>query len=156
MAISTKDIVDKFGTQVQVDDTTTSAVADGSFSVAADTSTWTNVDDAPMANFAFTGTFSVAPDDGATVELYARPMNVRSTLDNVAPGSGATAGNRHTYLGAFPIDNVTTQQTVTLDAGLPNTKSQQEYEFYIRNNAGQSLSASWLLYLTPKTVGPHA
>ena len=60
------------------------------------------------------------------------------------------------YLGAFPVKNVTTAQYIPLDVVLPNTKTSQGYDFYIRNNGGQTISAGWDLYVTPKTYGPHA
>lgn len=151
MEIGADSLVEFFGTQ----DTVTSgssSVTDGSFSVAGDITTWTNDDDAPMASVVFEGTYSVSPTASSSVNLYARLMNIQSTNDQNAPD----ANFQHVYLGSFPLNDVTTAQYTAIDVRLPNTKTSQEYEFYIENNGGQTLSAGWDLYVTPKTYGPHA
>ena len=151
MAISTDDGIEKFGTQDTVT-SSSSSVADAAFSVAADVSTWTNDDDAPAAAVVFSGTYSTAPDANSSVDLLARLMNIDSTNDALEPD----ANNTHVWLGSFPLDDTTSAQYVPIDVPLPNTKSSQEYDFYIQNNGGQTLSSSWTLKVTPKTLGPHA
>lgn len=151
MAIGTDAVIEFFGTQGTVT-SSSSAVTDGSFSVAGDITTWTNNDDAPIAAVVFEGTYSVAPDANSSVNLYARLMNVQSTNDQEAPD----ANYQHTYLGSFPLNDVTTAQYTSIVVTLPNGKTSQEYDFYIENNGGQTLSAGWDLYVTPKTYGPHA
>jgi hypothetical protein len=151
MAISTDALIEFFGTQDTVT-SLSSSVTNGSFSVAGDVTTWTNDDDAPMASVVFEGTYSVAPDANSSVNLYARLMNIQSTNDQDAPD----ANYGHVYLGSFPLNDVTTAQYISIDVTLPNTKTSQEYEFYIENDGGQTLSAGWDLYVTPKTYGPHA
>jgi hypothetical protein len=151
MAIGSNSAIEFFGTQDTVT-STSSAVTDGSFSVAGDITTWTNDDDAPAAAVVFEGTYSVAPDVNSTVSLFARLMNIQSTNDQEIPDSNF----QHTYLGSFPLNDVTTEQFVAIEVGLPNTKSSQEYDFYIQNNAGQTVSAGWDIHVTPKTIGPHA
>lgn len=151
MAISTDALIEFFGTQDAVT-SGSSAVTDGSFSVSGDITTWTNDDDAPMAAVVLEATYSVAPGANSSVSLYARPMNIQSTNDQDAPD----ANFQHVYLGSFPLNDVTSAQYITLDVTLPNAKTSQEYEFYIENNGGQTLSAGWDLYVTPKTYGPHA
>lgn len=151
MAIGTNSAVEYFGTTDTVT-SSSSALVDGGFSSSADVITWVNDDDAPIAAFLFEAAFAVAPSANSFVNLYARPMNVSGVNDSDVPD-----GNfNHVYLGAFPINNVTTRQYVSIDARLSNLKSSQEYEFYIENNAGQTLSAAWVLKVTPKTIGPHA
>lgn len=149
MAISTDAAIDFYGTQDTVT-SSTAAVTDGSFSAQEDT--WTNDDDAPVASIVFAGTYSTAPDANSQVHLYARLLNIQSTNDQITPD----ANFEHVYLGSFPLDDTTSAQYVSIDVRLPNTKTSQEYEFYIRNAAGQTLGAGWNLYVTPKTVGPHA
>lgn len=151
MAISTDSAIDFFGTQDTVT-SSSSSVADGAFSVTADITQWTNDDDAPSASMTLEATYATAPDANSSVNLYARLMNIQSTNDQDVPD-----GNyQHTYLGSFPLNNVTTAQYIAIDVPLPNAYSSQVYEFYIENNGGQTISAGWDLYVTPKTIGPHA
>ena len=80
-------------------------------------------------------------------------MNIADTTkDADAPN----ADIQREFLGAFVLDNVTTEQVIAVQVALPNNKSSQEYEFYIENQGGQTISAGWSLQITPKTIGPHA
>lgn len=151
MAISTDSAIEFFGTQDTVT-SSSSAVTDGSFSVAADVVDWVNDDDAPVATVILESTFSVTPTANTVVDLYARLLNIQSTNDQEIP----TANYQHRYLGSFPVKDQNTIQRTAIDVGLPNVDTSQTYEFYIRNNAGQTMSAGWNLYVTPKTIGPHA
>ena len=151
MAISTDSAVEFFGTQDTLG-TSSATVADAAFSVASDLSTWTNDDDAPRASVTALIDYAVAPDVNSVVNLYLRLLNTQSTNDNEIPDANFT----HTYVGSFPVNDVTTNQYVTIDISLPNGKSSQEYEFYIENQTGQTIQAGWDLYVTPKTIGPHA
>ncbi len=149
MAIGTDSAIDFFGTQ----DTITGSgatVVDGAFGAAA--TTWTNDDDAPMASMILEATYNVAPDANSSVDLFARPLNIQSTNDGDVPD----ANFGHVYLGPFPLNDVTGAQYIAIDIRLPNTKTGQEYNFYIENNGGQTISSTWGLYITPKTIGPHA
>lgn len=151
MAIGTNDLIDKFGTQDEVSVASPSAITNNSFSVAGDVSAWTNDDDAPAAMATLECTFGTAPTLGSNVNLYARLLNVVSTSDQVVP----SASFLHTFLGAFPVDDVTATQLITLEIPLPNASTSQQYEFYLENRTGQTMSAGWSLYITPKTLGPH-
>ena len=151
MAISTDALVEFYGTQDTLG-TSSATVADAAFSIAGDLSTWTNDDDAPMASITALIDYSVAPDANSGVSLYCRLLNTISTNDSEIPDANYT----HTYLGRFPVNDVTTNQYITIDVALPNGKTSQEYEFYIQNNTGQTIQASWDIYVTPKTYGPHA
>ena len=152
MAIGTDDFVEKFGTQVAADDGSTSSVANDAFSVAADITTFTNALDAPFAAAVLESTFSVAPAAGTVVELFARLLNIIGTSDATVPD----ADFPHKLIGSFPIDTVTTSQAFQIEFKLPNGKSGQEYEFSIRNHAGQTMSAGWGLDVTPIAIGPKA
>tara|TARA_R110002096_G_C14661910_1_gene728364 strand:+ start:50001 stop:50456 length:456 start_codon:yes stop_codon:yes gene_type:complete len=151
MAIGTDAAVEFFGTQDTLG-TSSAAVADAAFSVAGDLSTWTNDDDSPMASVILLANFSVAPDANSSINLYLRPLNIESTNDGDVPD----ANFLHMFAGSFPLNDVTTAQYITITVGLPNTKTSQEYEFYVQNDSGQSLPAGWDIYVTPKTIGPHA
>jgi len=151
MAISTDALIEFFGTQDTLG-TSSAAVADAAFSVAGDLSTWTNDDDAPRASVTLLANYSVAPDANSVINLYVRPLNIQSTNDQEIPDANFT----HTYVGSFPVNDVTTAQYVAIDITLPNAYTSQQYEFYVENTTGQSLPAGWDLYVTPKTYGPHA
>lgn len=150
MAIETNSAIHFFGTQDTLG-TSSAAVADDAFSIAGDLSTWTNDDDAPMASVTLLANFSVAPTANTVCNLYLRPLDVQSTNDGTVPD----ANFQHMYAGSFPLNDSTVAQYITIDIALPNAYTSQQYEFYIENKSGQSLPASWDLYVTPKTIGPH-
>ena len=151
MAIAADSAVHFFGTQDTLG-TSSATVADAAFSIAGDLSTWTNDDDAPMASVTALLDWSVAPDANSAVNLYLRPLNMVSTNDGDVPD----ANFQHMYVGSFPMNDVTTNQYITITISLPNYKTSSEYEFYIENSTGQTIQAGWDLYVTPKTIGPHA
>ena len=151
MAITTDAAINFFGTQDTLG-TTSATVADAAFSIAGDLSTWTNDDDAPQASVTALIDYAVAPDVNSVVNLYLRPLNTQSTNDQEIPDANFT----HTYVGSFPVNDVTTNQYITIDISLPNGQTSQQYEFYIENSTGQTIQAGWDIYVTPKTVGPHA
>lgn len=151
MAIGTDSAVNFFGTQDTLG-TSSASVADAAFSIAGDLSTWTNDDDAPQASVTALIDYASAPDASSVVNLYVRLLNTQSTNDQEIPD-----GNfQHTYVGSFPVNNVTTNQYVTIDISLPNGQTSQQYEFYIENTTGQTIQAGWDIFVTPKTIGPHA
>ena len=151
MAIGTDAAIHFFGTQDTLG-TSSAAVPDAAFSIASDLSTWTNDDDAPMASVVLLADYTAAPDAGSVINLYLRPLNIQSTNHQDIPD----ANFLHTYVGSFPVNDVTTAQYVAIDITLPNTVTSQQYEFYVENQTGQSLPAGWDIYVTPKTIGPHA
>tara|TARA_R110002074_G_scaffold119_2_gene487 strand:+ start:1295 stop:1750 length:456 start_codon:yes stop_codon:yes gene_type:complete len=151
MAIATDAAIEFFGTQDTLG-TSSAAVLDAAFSIATDLSTWTNDDDAPQASVILLANYAVAPDANSVINLYLRPLAIQSTNDQEIPDANFT----HTYVGSFPVNDVTTAQYVTIDISLPNTKTSQGYELYVENKTGQSLPAGWDIYVTPKTIGPHA
>lgn len=150
MAIGTDSVIEFFGTQDTVT-SSTSSVANAAFSVSGDISAWTNDDDSPTAIAILECTYATAPSAGSVVNLYARPINIFSTSDQDTPD----ANFQHVYLGSFPLNDVTSEQFIPIEISLINTKTSQEYEFYIENKGGQTISAGWDLHITPKTFGPH-
>ena len=151
MAIATDAAIEFFGTQDTLG-TSSAAVANAAFSVAGDLSTWTNDDDAVSASVTLLANFSVAPTANTSVNLYLRLLDVQGTNDGTIPD----ANFQHTYVGSFPLNDSTVAQYITIDVGLPNSVTSQNYEFYVENGSGQSLPAGWDIYVTPKAIGPAA
>jgi hypothetical protein len=151
MAISTDAAIEFFGTQDTIG-SSTSAVADAAFSVSGDIVNWTNDDDAPQASVILLADYTTAPDANSAINLYVRLIDIQGTNDADIPD----ANFQHVYVGSFPVNDVTTAQYIPITIALPNTKTSQVYQFYIENQTGQSLPAGWDLYVTPKTIGPHA
>lgn len=151
MSITTGALIEVFGTQDTLG-ASSASVANGAFSVAGDLSTWVNDDDAINASIVILANFSVAPTANTSINLYAKLDNIQGTNDQDVPN----ANFQHTYLGSFPLNDVTTAQYINIGISLPNAYSSQEYIFYIENQSGQSLPAGWDLFITPKTLGPHA
>jgi hypothetical protein len=117
------------------------AADDANYDLAADAGSY------PDAEFVLTGTFSVAPTEGATLALYARPLDIDGTADAEVPETTRPT----VYVGSFVVNNVTTAQSMLLVAqDLPRLAG-----YYVHNNGtGQSLSAGWTLKVTPRTYGP--
>jgi len=155
MTIGTNDFIDKFGTQDRIDDTSTSSIANDAFSVAADIATWTNDDDAPFCVMVLMCQWATAPDDGSIINIYARKLNVEGTNDSPAPSTA----NQDQIIGFFTVDGDVATATdayhVTDWMTLPNHYSSQQYDFYLENKTGQTISANWDMWITPVTKGPH-
>ncbi len=156
MTISTDSTIEFFGTTDAVDDTSTSAVNDGAFSVAADISAWTNDDDAPGAMLILRWQYPSGTIDG-DIAVHVRPINIDGTDDPPAPTTSDPRGSA----GGFEISTGQSTTTDTVyEAYVPfrtfATKTSQEYEFYLYNQSGVQMSANWDLDIVPKTIGPHA
>ena len=160
MAIGADSAIAFFGTQDEVTVASPGAVSNGAFSAASDVNDWTNDDDAPLAMFVLVlQDLSGAATAGDTIDLYCKPLNVVNTTGD---HQGPNANCLSIYLGSFLIDAVdpaaTDDNYVLGPVALPNTKTSQEYEFYIYNNlttVGID-AADWELWITPMTYGPHA
>lgn len=151
MTIGTDAAIEFFGAQVPLDDTTT-AVAIDAFSISSDLLVWVNDDDAPQASVVLLADFSIAPNASSSINLYLRPLNIQSTNDQDVPN----ANFKHVFVGSFPLNDVTTAQYINIQISLPNNQTAQDYEFYVENKSGQILPAGWDIFVTPKTIGPHA
>jgi len=155
MTIDVGAAIDVFGITDTID-STAAAVVDGAFSAGiTDIAAWTNDDDAPMGRFQLTFQYSTGTlGSSAQVPLYARLLNIDgSTGDAPVPD----ASYPYEYLGSFRVDPnlaVSTDDNYWLDAPLPNGKTSQEYEFYIRNMTGVDFVAGWKFRVTPKTIAP--
>lgn len=153
MAITTDATIVFFGTQEDLD-SASAAVVDAAFSVVGDLTTWTDEDDAPEAVFILLATFSVAPDAGSVINLHMRPLNIVDTTSDAQTPSTTYSGG---FVGSFLVDSSSTsEQILPLMVSLPSVETQQEYELYIENQAGQTISAGWSIQTTPRTLGPHA
>lgn len=155
MAIGTNDGIDKFGTQDTITTGTPGSIASAAFSAGSDVAAWTNDDDAPEAMFALKCQWAtVTSVANKVVNLYARPLDIQSTNDPVAPSTNRKA----TLIGKFTVYAASTGTDYWFNTDdicqLPNFQTSQQYEFYIENLTGQTISSGWALYVTPKTVGP--
>lgn len=156
MAIGADSAVDFFGTRDQLD-STSAAVTDGSISATGDLDEWTNDDDAPSAVFDLKFQYPSGTIDTNGVHLYMTFRNINSTNDE--PETDANF-EQH-YVGTFPTDAglaATTDNYLTLghEIELPNMYTSQVFKFFIKNDCGVTMSAGWTLFITPKTIGPHA
>lgn len=155
MAIATNDLIAKFGSLTSIDDGSTSSVASAAFSVAADITAWTNTDDVPFAKFLLNCQWAtVTSVANKVVAIHARPINVDGTSDPVAPSASRSRaiGYFNCYAAAINTDYLFESDLCEL----PNLKSGQEYEFYLENLTGQTISAGWTLKIMPETRGPKA
>ena len=156
MAINTDGTIEEYGTRDAADDTTTSSIADGVMSVAADVATWTNTDDAVEAQLILLWQYPSGTITG-TIDVHVRPMNIDGTNDSPVP----TATDKLNYAGSF---NIETAQSATTDTAytvkIPlspfSTKTSQEYEFYLFNSSGVAISANWDLDIVPKAYNGAA
>ena len=156
MTISTDASIVFHGTTDPVDDTTTSSVADGIMSVAADIAAWTNTDDAPSAQLILNWQYPSGTISG-NISIHVRPINIDGTGDPSVP----TETNPIGFAGNFEISTaqvVLTDTPAMVIVPLVNfmMKTSQEYEFYIYNQSGAAISAGWDLDIVPMTYGPKA
>jgi hypothetical protein len=102
--------------------------------------------DYPDGDFALTCTFGTAPAANKAINVYVQPLNIDDTSDSPSPSANF---KRH-FVGAFVPNNVNTAQTLFLRAyDLP-----KEFNVWLENQGGQTISAGWVLKFTPRTVGP--
>ena len=157
MAFATGDGIRVFGTKDSLDSTSAS-IATLSFSIATDVvSPWTNDDDAPEAAFFLEATFATSTNiAGSAITLFARLMNYDASNNDMEIPSD---DNPVIMLGNFNIPAaVTSLQRMPLSNGivpLPGAETSADYEFYIRNGSPQTMSAGWVLYVTPVGIGPQ-
>lgn len=116
---------------------------DANYDLAADAAGW------PDAEFVLTGTFGTAPTEGRCVNLYARPLDIDGTADAEAP----EAARPTVFIGSFIVNNVTASQTMPLQ-GLIARDLPRLASYYLHNDAGQTLSAGWVLKAVPRNVVP--
>jgi hypothetical protein len=157
MAIGTNDTLPKFGTQDQVDDGSTSTIANNAYSVAADISEWTNTEDAPFANFILECQFDTTMPTAGAIDLFARVKDIQGGNEPGVPSDS----HRKIWLGTFAIDFLVSADTnffTTIEhAKLPLFYTSQKIDFYLKNNGtGQTMGQDWNLWINPYTYGPSA
>lgn len=129
---------------------TTSTVTDASYSTDTPDSTFgvTQQARAQYANIVLEVTGSTAFDAGGAIHLYTRLLNIDSTDDEPIPDTGFPRGSVCTFL----MDAISTIQRVQCSmVELPVLDTGEEMEFYVRNNAGATMSANWTLTVKPRT-----
>ncbi len=157
MAIATNDVIVKWGTQDQVDDGTTSTIADGAYSVAADITTWTNDDDAPLGQAVLECQFDTTMPTVGNIGLYARCLNVTGTSDPEIPSDNFPAVFVGSFLIPFGVANDVNFFTIIPMFQMPGFLTSQTIDWYLKNNGtGQVIGIDWNLWITPLTQGPKA
>jgi len=157
MAIGIDDTIPKFGTQDNIDNGSTAVITNGSFSVLADITPWTNDEDAPFASFVGKFRFDTAMPTVGSIDLYVRLLNIDGTNEPNVPNDSYVS----VYIGTFKIDFSVAFDvdffTTIENAVLPLFQTSQIHEFYIRNNGtGQTIGINWMIKITPYTFGPKA
>jgi hypothetical protein len=114
---------------------------DATYSLSADAASY------PDAEFVLKVTYSVAPNEGGQIALYARPLDIDGTADAEVPEAGLPVW----FVGSFQVNNVAAAQSMILLAqDLPALA-----EYYIHNvSTGQIIPAGWSLKVKPRTIGP--
>lgn len=117
---------------------------DATYDLSADAANW------PDAEFVLVCAFATSTSiEGKPVHLYARPLDVQSTSDTEVPEAG-----RPTHrVGAFIVNGVTSTQYIVLD-GLYAADLPRKADYYLHNETGQTVSAGWALYVTPRNIIP--
>lgn len=131
------------GSVQALQDNTSSSVTNGSTATAA--TTFDNSNGANLffwADFELQVTFSVAPTANTVVELY---IIYAMDSTNYADSDSTTPPN-NLFVGSFPVRAVTSAQRVLL-RGVP--LSPAPLKAFIRNSAGQTMSAGWQLRMLP-------
>ncbi len=146
MAINTGAALVEYGAQTEVI-SDTSVIADAAFNAGTVTAL-VQTDFCPLADAVLTVTLAVAPAAGAAIHLYRRDMAIDGANNAPVPD----ANFKNIYLGSFPLDLVSTTQSLKL-TDVPLTINQ---EFYLENDAVQSTSGTTSLKITPKSYNVKA
>ena len=139
-----------YGTEITLEESGAST-ADGVFTQADDASlTAANKADRTHIDMRLTTVdTTVNPDIGGGVNLFERVVNLEGAEDAPVPN----ADYPHKFCCRFPIDD---DQTLT-QALLQEIKMNfpdEDSDFYIENDCGQTISAGWNLRATPKSLKP--
>lgn len=122
---------------------TTGAITNGTFTVDATNATITQFDNstdlwpAARCTLNLVDTFSAAPTDGSTIDLYMCRDDIDGTLDEVAPTTSDQQGA--TYVGSFRLYAGDVNQPKEVDVSLAGVK---KCRFFFQNNSGVSISFS--------------
>ena len=160
--MATNDAIMSFdGTPFEVLLGATAVVADANFSVDGTNCTQTEWDNStdlwPMAKATFKGTFTAAPDEGSSIDLYYCENDLTGDVadDELVPT--VTAQNGARYVGSFRVPGTnTTQYNMQIVIG---TVGFQKGFFHIYNGGGDTLEitpTAWTVEIEGFTYGPSA
>jgi len=126
------------------------SVAPGAFAAADDASlTSANHSNFPYGDFALTCDFGAAVAAGTYVALYRQDMNIDGTAHSPAPATTY----KHVFVGIFALPSGQSASATYPLVDVPLTK---ECKFSLENATDQTMSAGWVLKVTPKTFEPSA
>jgi hypothetical protein len=156
------DAIMKFaGTRTTVLTGATAVVADTNFSVASTNCTATEWDNSvtlwPLAKATFKGTYTAAPDEGATIDLYWCENDLAGDTadDETPPTTTSQQGAR--YVGSFRVPGTGTSQ-YNMEI-IISTLGLKKGNFYIYNGGGDSLEYTptpWTVEIEGFTFTPSA
>lgn len=159
MAIGTDAGIWFFGTQDEVTSGTPATIADDAYGKADQGASvnWTNDDDSTDGSAVIKCQFDSTMPTVGNIALIAHLLNVQSTNDTGLPD----ASNEVHVVGNFKIDFGVSADTdfyaVIPNFQMPQAGAAQAIDWYLKNNGtGQTLGVSWQLWITPKSIGPHA
>ena len=145
--MATNDAIFSAQTQTTVITGTTTR-ASGAFSTAAECTNPISNNLRPMAKATLSCSFSTAPTANMLVNLYRRGLAIDGTNDAETPSSAYP----NEWVGAFPINAVTTQQYAEVMILL----IEGDQEFYIENDTDQTMDADYIVTVKPLTYVPSA
>lgn len=117
---------------------------DATYTLSSDAANWAD------AEFVLVGAWATATGiEGKKVHLMARPLDVQSTNDTEVP----EAARPTHFVGSFSPNGVTSTQYMVID-GLYAQDLPRKADYYLSNATGQTLSAGWSLYVTPRNIIP--
>lgn len=151
MAISTGDSVRKYSATTITLEASGAAIANNAIGVADDANydlSATDHKDTTSARFVLTCTCASAFNDMGPISIVVLPLNIDGTTDGPVP----TPTYPHRTVGWFSVKAQTASQTVeAVCHDLP-----REGTVYLLNQAGQQISSTWVLKMTPIASGPAA
>ena len=136
----------------------TAVLADTNFSVDGTNATvteWDNSTDKwPLAKATFKGTFTAAPDEGSTIDLYYCENDLTGDTDDETPPT-TTSQQGARYVGSFRVPGTAitsySMQIIISTAGF------QKGNFYTYNGGGDSLEitpTAWTVEIEGFTFTP--
>jgi hypothetical protein len=139
-----------YGNQITLEGNGASQAANN-FVAASNQSNSTNHGDFPLGDFALECAFGATIGNGTTVNLYRCDQGIIGSNNAVAP----SALNPRLFVGSFGVPDTQAANSV-IDIPLDSVPLGKTAAWYIENKAGQTLSATWVLKMTPKTYKPGA
>lgn len=142
------------GTQTTVSAASTAAIANNAYSTASDALTYTHTEDTQFASAVLTMQYASGTITTGGIQLVCRLMAIDGSI-NEPPVAANWTGH---FLGNFVTGTgmvAGTTYAIQTDVRLPVGKESQQYQFYLLNSCGVTISANWTLKITPLTTGPN-